>query len=69
MGETQENWVTPWNSESHHLKYHLQLKTREDAEVGESFMGGYQEKYIKWGYVCYTDLSHCLFYLWEFLET
>ena len=26
-----ENWVTPTNGPSHHLKYHLQLKTKEDV--------------------------------------
>ena len=31
MGETQENWILHQNSQSPHLKYHLQLKTREDV--------------------------------------
>lgn len=29
MGEAQENRVAPQNGQSHHLKYHLQLKTKE----------------------------------------
>ena len=28
-GDIQENWVTPWNGPSPHLKYRPQLKTRE----------------------------------------
>ena len=31
MGETQENWVTRQNGQSYNLKYHLQLKTKEDV--------------------------------------
>ena len=49
MGETQENGVTPQNSQRHHLKYHLWLKTKEDVEGGESVMGDYQEKQSKRG--------------------
>ena len=30
--DTQENWKTPWNGPCHHLKYHLQLNTKEDVE-------------------------------------
>lgn len=28
MGETQEHWVTRQNNGSHHLQYHLRLKTK-----------------------------------------
>jgi len=46
MWETQEYWVTPQNGQSHHLKYHLQLKTK-DVGGGESVVGAYQEKHSK----------------------
>ena len=36
MTETQENWETCQNGQSPHLKYHLQLKRKEDVEGGES---------------------------------
>lgn len=54
MRETQESWVTLWNG----LKYHFQLKTKED--VGERWgavMGGYEEKHNKQGYDGYADLN------------
>lgn len=50
MGDTQENWVTPWNGLSYHLKYHLKLKTK-DIQVGEEPVGGYQEKHSEKGKV------------------
>lgn len=34
MGDTQENWVTPQNGSSHHIKCYLQLKTKEDVLGG-----------------------------------
>ena len=37
MGEAQENGVTPPNDPSLHLKYHFQLKAKEDGGTG---MGG-----------------------------
>lgn len=37
MGDTQENEVTPQNGPVHHLKYHLQLMTKEDIGVGGSY--------------------------------
>ena len=37
MGETQENWAICYKGQNCHLKYHLQLKTRED--VGDSGLG------------------------------
>lgn len=37
MGETQENSVTQQNGQNPHLKYQLQLKTKED--VGGSGLG------------------------------
>lgn len=49
MGVTPEHWVTHQNGESRHLKYHFQLKTKDDVEGGESAIGGYQEKYRKPG--------------------
>ena len=33
MRETQENWVTGKNGQSHHLKYYLHVKTKEDVGV------------------------------------
>lgn len=36
MRETQENWETCQNGQSPHLEYHLQLKSKEDVEGGES---------------------------------
>ena len=35
MGETQENLVTRPNGQSPHLKYHPQLKTKEDVASKE----------------------------------
>ena len=50
MGETQENWVTCQNDWSPCLKYHPQLKTKEDVEgEEESVIGGYQEQHSKQG--------------------
>lgn len=46
MGKSQEDWVTPPNDPSHHVKYYLQLKTKEDVGV-EALMGDYQEKLTK----------------------
>ena len=37
MGETQENGVTHQNGQNLHLKYQLQLSTKEDA--GDSDLG------------------------------
>lgn len=37
MGETQENQITHQNSQSPHLKHHLQLKMKEDH--GDSDVG------------------------------
>ena len=56
MGDTQENWVTPWNGPSHHLKYHLKLKTKEMV-VGKPVMGGHQVNHSKQEYSCYADLG------------
>ena len=36
MGETPEYWITHQDGQSPHLKYHLQLKRKEDVEGGES---------------------------------
>ena len=64
--DAQGNWVTPGNGPSHHFKYHLQLKVKED--LGE--LGGEEASYGqspgKQGLSCfaelscYTDLSLCL---------
>lgn len=49
MGETEENWVTPQNG-SHHLKYHLQLKTEKKIGGGvRPVSRGYLEKHSKYG--------------------
>ena len=55
MRETQGNWVTPWNGPSHHLKYRLQLKTKEYVEGAG--LGGDQEKHSKQRYRRNADLS------------
>ena len=39
MEETQETCVTHQNGQNSHLKYHLQLKTKEDVEGVESGLG------------------------------
>lgn len=48
MGDAQENWVSPPDASSYHLRYHLQLKTK-DAGNGEPGVEGYQEKHSKQG--------------------
>lgn len=48
MKVAQEDWVSRWNGQNHHLKHHVQLKTKEaGGEV--SVMGGYQENTINEG--------------------
>ena len=48
MGETQGNWIILKNGPSHHLKYHLQLKTKDVGwGGGRPVMGAYQEKHSK----------------------
>lgn len=37
MGETQDNCVTFQNGRSHHLKYHLQVKTKDVVNRGASY--------------------------------
>ena len=65
LRDTQENWVTPTNGPSNHLKYHLQPKSKEDVEVGVgAVMGGDQEKPSKQGWGCYAALSPCLLHWW-----
>lgn len=34
MGNNDENGVIPQNAPSHHLKYYLWLKTKEDVKLG-----------------------------------
>ena len=47
MGETQANWGTHQNGGSSHLKYHPQLKTKEDVGGGgKSVMGDYQKNTV-----------------------
>ena len=66
MRDTQENRAIPQTGSSHHLKWHLQLKTKDArVEGGHPVMGGYQEKLSKQGKVV-RDLSHCLLQLYEF---
>lgn len=44
MEDTQKKLSNSMKYPKHHLKYHLQLKTKEDLEVDVgSLMGGYQE--------------------------
>lgn len=43
--ERPKNWVTPQNDWTHHFKYHLQPKTKEDIGDGVFIMGGCQEKH------------------------
>lgn len=45
IGDSQENWVTPWYFTGHHLKYHHQVKTKKDIGVE----GGYQAMHSKEG--------------------
>ena len=60
-GRYPENWVTPGNTSSHHLKYHLQGKTKERWWMGgRAPLGGYQENHSKQGYDCCAHLSECL---------
>lgn len=47
MGDIQENWVTSRNDPNGHLKYNLQLKTKDVG--GGTVMGGYQTKHGKQG--------------------
>lgn len=49
MKDTQENRVIPQGDLSHHLKYHLQLKTKEGYVCGRegSHYAGDQEKQHK----------------------
>lgn len=51
MDDTQENWITPWNDASHHLKYYFQLKTKDDfgGIRRKLLIGVYQEKQDKQG--------------------
>ena len=46
MTETQKNSVTPQDGSSHHLKHHLQLKTKKRREEERPVRGGDQEKHI-----------------------
>ena len=51
-GATKETQVTPWNVQSHHLKYHLQLKTEDPEEWEKPVMEGNYTKHSKEGYDC-----------------
>lgn len=68
MVETQKNWITLPNGQSHHLKYHVQLKTNKICWrwrvsyrrlPGQARLGGEG---------CYADISHCLHHWKEFLQ-
>ena len=45
-GRYPENWVTPGNTSSHHLKYHLQGKTKERWWMGEGHLWEVTRKII-----------------------
>ena len=61
MGETQEYWVAHQNGQSPHLKYHLQLKAKED--VGGSGLGpqkGVRQFTWRWKSKCLVNSKKCL---------
>ena len=61
MGETREKWVILQNDWSPHLKYHLQVKTKEDIEGEESQLcGGTRNRTVNKGKVVTAVLSSCL---------
>ena len=47
MGETQANWATNQNGGSSHLKYHPELKTKEDVGGGGLSYGRLPEEHSK----------------------
>ena len=59
MAETQENQIAHQNGQRLHLKYHLQLKTK-DVEWREDSYGGLPRRAVDKGEVCYADLNGCL---------
>lgn len=67
MRYTLENEVILCNSQSHHLKYHLWLKTKENVLGGESVMRSDQEKQSKQSNDFYADLGPCLLHCEKFL--
>lgn len=54
MGDTQESSKIPPNGPSHHLKYYLQLMTKERCWSGETSSERLSRK-VQLG--CYADLS------------
>ena len=56
MGETQENWVTCQNGWNPHLKYHFQLKTKEDVGISGLWpqKGGKQLTW-RWKSKCFVN--------------
>ena len=58
MRETQENWVTHQNGWNPHLKYHLQLKTKEDVGgSGLELQGGGRQFTWRWKSKCLLGLA------------
>ena len=56
MGETQENWVTHPKGRNPHLKYHLQLKAKEDVGVrGLGHQRGGRQLTWRWKSKCLVD--------------
>lgn len=51
MEDIQENWIPPRNGPKFHLKYHLPLKTKEDAGGGEPVTGGRRKDTVNKGKV------------------
>ena len=49
MGDTQEEWVTapPPSGPSHQLKYHLQIKTKEDVMASGEGGASYRRLSVK----------------------
>lgn len=52
--------LTPGNGPHHHLKFHLQLKTKKMLRVVEPVIEGYEEKFTRQRYGWYADFSSCL---------
>ena len=58
---SRENSITHQKSPSPHLKYHLQVKTKEDTEGEESQLcGGTRNRTVNKGKVVIAVLSSCL---------
>lgn len=62
----QENWVTPPNGQSYHLKYQLLLKTKEDVRGARE--SGFQAKFSKWRSHCLADARPDLPHWWDLVQ-